>query len=130
MVVLDCGSAIFHGLPLTVSTKHNGLPENLNDGSTIEPSQFTYRIAEVQADIIESVYYGTHPDCDRIMRRIMQLSAQFLPAYSNWLKEEAGADVLQEIEQADCLRISDLCVQSLLLSRAQYISTDLDKLTR
>jgi hypothetical protein len=143
VMVHDRGTSILLGRPLAIApsdsnTPHPSVPKNAPLTDFSEHFLLSHPIAEIQADIINSLYTPTRQSGDAIMRnatRIIKSMLEFrrqLPEsykyYFNGTDDwplEKRSKIVQEITENQGLTLLKIGISRILLLRALFSSKEL-----
>lgn len=148
VMVHDRGTSILLGRPLAIAPSDSNTPHPLRPVKG-QPNDFTehfllsHPIAEIQADIINSLYAPSNKSADTVMRhatRIVKSMVEFrrrLPDSYKWYfggtedwPLEKRQKLVQDITEDQGLTLLKFGISRILLLRALFSSKELDYLQR
>lgn len=141
MLLHDRGTSILLGRPLAIAPSDSNTPQPSRSKSVQASEHFVLSapVAEIQADIINSLYAPTRQTGDAIIRhatRIKKSMAEFrrqLPDNYRWFfsgteswDDERRTKLVQDITEDQGLTLLKIGITRILLLRALFSSKELD----
>ncbi|KZT73483.1 hypothetical protein DAEQUDRAFT_721541 [Daedalea quercina L-15889] len=134
----DRGTSILLGRPLAIAPSDSNTPQPARSKNISEHFVLSAPLADIQADIINSLYSPTRQSADTIMRhaaRIMKSMASFrsrLPDSYKWffmnsqnMSDEQRAKIVDDITEDQGLTLLKIGITRILLLRALFSATEL-----
>ncbi|TFK70307.1 hypothetical protein BDN72DRAFT_818996 [Pluteus cervinus] len=142
VLVHDRGTSILLGRPLAINPSDSNTPLATNSQYSLEPFsehfELSHPVAEIQADIINSLYTPQSPGSDKFMRsaariikRMSDFHARLPERYKNYFggtadwTVEQKVKLVQEITEDEGLTLLKIGIARILLLRAVFSAKDL-----